>query len=253
MIRSTGTSGSIFSGLPPRSSIASRIAARSTSAGTPVKSCIRTRAGWKGISSLGSALASHLAIVSMWSRRDRLAVLEAQRVLQEDLDRVRKPRDVVLRLERIEPVDLVLGARYLERVPRAEAVTHGSISATRSRRHLVLALLPANDILGDPARRTAGDARRNARAAMGERHPEALEHRRDLDLSAISLDRRDHGLADLRGRARSHPAGELRPDLANMPASRMKPGRTTETPTPLPHSSSRSARPKPRRPNFVAV
>jgi len=44
--------------------MASRIAARSTTAGTPVKSCIRTRAGWNGISSLGSASASQRAIVS---------------------------------------------------------------------------------------------------------------------------------------------------------------------------------------------
>ena len=64
MIRSTGTSGLIAAGSPPRSSIASRIAARSTTAGTPVKSCISTRAGWKGISTLGSAFASQPAIAS---------------------------------------------------------------------------------------------------------------------------------------------------------------------------------------------
>ncbi len=62
--RSTGTSGLIFAGSEPSSSIASRIAARSTIAGTPVKSCISTRAGWKGISSDGSAFASQDAIVS---------------------------------------------------------------------------------------------------------------------------------------------------------------------------------------------
>jgi hypothetical protein len=50
MTRSTGASGLIFFGLPPRFSIASRIAARSTTAGTPVKSCISTRAGRKAIS-----------------------------------------------------------------------------------------------------------------------------------------------------------------------------------------------------------
>ena len=62
--RSTSTSGLIASGSPPISSIASRIAARSTTAGTPVKSCIRTRAGWKGISALGSAAGSQPAIAS---------------------------------------------------------------------------------------------------------------------------------------------------------------------------------------------
>jgi hypothetical protein len=44
--------------------MASLIAARSTTAGTPVKSCISTRAGWNGISTSGSALASQLAIAS---------------------------------------------------------------------------------------------------------------------------------------------------------------------------------------------
>ncbi len=62
--RSTSTSGLIFSGSPPISAIASRIAARSTTAGTPVKSCISTRAGWKGISIEGSAAASQEAIAS---------------------------------------------------------------------------------------------------------------------------------------------------------------------------------------------
>jgi hypothetical protein len=42
---SAGCSGLIFSGSPPSSFIASRMAARSTIAGTPVKSCINTRAG----------------------------------------------------------------------------------------------------------------------------------------------------------------------------------------------------------------
>ena len=64
MIRSTSTWGLIAEGSPPRSSIASRIAAKSTTAGTPVKSCIRTRAGWKGISTDGFALASQVAIAS---------------------------------------------------------------------------------------------------------------------------------------------------------------------------------------------
>jgi hypothetical protein len=45
MTRSTGDSGLIFFGSPPSFTIASRIAARSTTAGTPVKSCISTRAG----------------------------------------------------------------------------------------------------------------------------------------------------------------------------------------------------------------
>ena len=45
MTRSTGFSGLIFCGSPPSARMPSRIAARSTTAGTPVKSCISTRAG----------------------------------------------------------------------------------------------------------------------------------------------------------------------------------------------------------------
>ena len=54
MIRSTGTRGSTLPASLPARFIAERIAARSTTAGTPVKSCISTRAGRKGSSeSLG--------------------------------------------------------------------------------------------------------------------------------------------------------------------------------------------------------
>ena len=62
---SAGTSGLIFAGSPPSATIASRIAARSTTTGTPVKSCIRTRAGENAISPLGSARGSQRAIASM--------------------------------------------------------------------------------------------------------------------------------------------------------------------------------------------
>ncbi len=65
MTSSAGTSGLIFAGSPPSAAIASRIAARSTIAGTPVKSCMTTRAGVKAISSEGSALWSHFASASM--------------------------------------------------------------------------------------------------------------------------------------------------------------------------------------------
>jgi hypothetical protein len=54
----------IFAGSPPIADIASRIAARSTIAGTPVKSCISTRLGVNEISSLGAALWSQRATFS---------------------------------------------------------------------------------------------------------------------------------------------------------------------------------------------
>ncbi len=50
MTSSAGASGLIRLGSPPSLLIASRIAARSTTQGTPVKSCSTTRAGMKAIS-----------------------------------------------------------------------------------------------------------------------------------------------------------------------------------------------------------
>ncbi len=53
--RSTGTSGSIFLGFWPILSATLRIAARSASSGTPVKSCSTMRATTNGISAVRSA------------------------------------------------------------------------------------------------------------------------------------------------------------------------------------------------------
>jgi hypothetical protein len=72
MTRSTGTSGLIWRGIAAELFMASRMAARSTTAGTPVKSCISTRAGRKAISfstlprlSSQSATASMSALVTV--------------------------------------------------------------------------------------------------------------------------------------------------------------------------------------------
>ncbi len=59
MTSSAGASGLTFSGSPPRFAIASRIVARSTMQGTPVKSCMTTRAGVNWISVSGSAVGTH--------------------------------------------------------------------------------------------------------------------------------------------------------------------------------------------------
>ena len=69
---------------------ASRIAARSTTHGTPVKSCSTTRAGMKAISVSGSSFASHVGDRFDVSLRDRDAVFVAQQVLEQDLHRVRQ-------------------------------------------------------------------------------------------------------------------------------------------------------------------
>ncbi len=54
--RSTGTSGSIRPGSRPSRAAVLRMAARSASSGTPVKSCSTTRDTTKGISSVRVAL-----------------------------------------------------------------------------------------------------------------------------------------------------------------------------------------------------
>ena len=64
---SAGASGLMRAGSPPRSRTASRMVARSTTAGTPVKSCITTRAGVNWISVSGSAVGSQLATAVIWA------------------------------------------------------------------------------------------------------------------------------------------------------------------------------------------
>ena len=61
MTSSAGCSGLMRAGSPPRRATPSRIAARSTTAGTPVKSCSRTRAGMNAISLVAPAAGSHSA------------------------------------------------------------------------------------------------------------------------------------------------------------------------------------------------
>ena len=68
MTRSTGCRGLMRSGSPPIDSSASRMEARSTTAGTPVKSCRRTRAGANATSRSSPALGRQFASASMSSR-----------------------------------------------------------------------------------------------------------------------------------------------------------------------------------------
>ena len=92
MTSSAGTSGLIFAGSPPRSRMASRMVARSTTAGTPVRSCRSTRAGVNWISVAGSAAGSHCGERGDVLGGDVAAVLGAQQVLQQDLQAVRQVR-----------------------------------------------------------------------------------------------------------------------------------------------------------------
>ena len=72
----------------------SRIAARSTTAGTPVKSCSSTRAGANEISLLRRALDVPARERLDVGRLDEAAVLVAQQVLEQDLQRKRQAGDL---------------------------------------------------------------------------------------------------------------------------------------------------------------
>ncbi len=70
MTRSQGTSGFTFCAdalSPVMRTTADRIAARSTIAGTPVKSCRTTRPGMKGMSDSPTFVASYVASALMCS------------------------------------------------------------------------------------------------------------------------------------------------------------------------------------------
>jgi hypothetical protein len=67
MTKSAGTTGLMRSGSPPRWATASRMAARSTTAGTPVKSWRMTRASFRGtLISPGSGCHWARARMSSW-------------------------------------------------------------------------------------------------------------------------------------------------------------------------------------------
>ena len=92
-------------------------------AGTPVKSWRSTRLGVNAISWLGSAFASHFATASMSSAVDGDAVLGAEEVLEEDLQRERELRRArVLLVDRVEAVDRVGVGADLQRRLAAEGV-----------------------------------------------------------------------------------------------------------------------------------
>ena len=85
-----------------------------------------------------------------------------------------------------------------------------------------------------PLSRLAHAAKSGARLAR--LRADAEHARRDGDLAAVAHDRADHRVGDLAAGVRVPiPRGSLIVGVARTcPASRMKPGRTSETPTPLP-------------------
>ena len=128
MTRSAGTRGLMRVTSPPSLATASRIAARSTTAGTPVKSCSTTRPGRKGSSMPGPSpvgRGSQRASVFDDLGVDELASRVSQRVLQQDAHREGQRVEVgePLLLERLEAVirdRLAEGGRQCR--PRAKRV-----------------------------------------------------------------------------------------------------------------------------------
>jgi len=99
MIRSTGTRGSMSSGSLPSLCRHERMAARSTSSGTPVKSCSNTRETTNGISSVLGAFGFHEAneyiafsgiiVSSKFLIRDSRIILKQTGNLDRSLDMAR--------------------------------------------------------------------------------------------------------------------------------------------------------------------
>ena len=119
MTSSAGASGLTLVASPPRSRTASRIVARSTTQGTPVKSCISTRAGVNWISMLGSASGSQPPERPDVVGGDVRAVLGAEQVLEQDLQAVGEP---VVPLHGVDLVDLVARVSDAELALRTEGV-----------------------------------------------------------------------------------------------------------------------------------
>ena len=113
MTSSTGTSGLTWAASPPRLAIASRMAARSTTAGHAGEVLHEHALGGEGdlVGGVARALAVALGVGAPGRHRHDVvgghvrAVLVAQQVLQEDLDRVGQPGDVVAlgQRRRLEP------------------------------------------------------------------------------------------------------------------------------------------------------
>ena len=149
MTRSTGTSGLIFSASPPSAFIALRMAARSTTAGTPVKSCISTRAGRNAISCSRVFLLAHFENATMSAFLTVRSSSFAQHVLEQHLHRVRQLRnalEAVLFSRGQAVINVSLGAD-LEGFLAFKAVERGHVND------------PSSEV-GDTRRKVSGNRRK---------------------------------------------------------------------------------------------
>ena len=140
MTSSTGCSGLTFRGSPPSRTMPSRIAARSTTAGTPVKSWSSTRAGVKAISFCDLGVTSQPA--SAWmssgstnrasSRRSRFS----SRIFSEYGSRATSGKPAFssagrLKMSKVSPPDGQRSAR-VERILRGHPLDIPPVEARRS-------------------------------------------------------------------------------------------------------------------------
>ena len=188
---------------------------------------------------------------------DRLAVLEPQHVLEQNLDRVGQAGDVEALLQRVEAVDLVAAAADLEGGAGAEGVAaHRRLGWSGRRRPHQLSFVAGVDrrrrlLAGGAALGVARRSRlRRGQGEVGERTRSSGATTTSIWFRSIA---RITPAPTSSGVEVPRPAGARAPDLANIPASRTKPGATIEAPTPVPLRSVRRASVKPRRPNLVAL
>ena len=134
MTSSAGASGLTRDASPPSSTMASRMVARSTMQGTPVKSCMITRPGVNWISVSGSAVGCQAASARMWSA----VMLAPSSVRSRFSSRIfRLYGRASDALDRGEPEDLVAGPTGLEGAPwprRCPCSARCSLRMRRSRR-----------------------------------------------------------------------------------------------------------------------
>ncbi len=169
MTSSAGSSGLIFLGSPPMRFMASRMAARSTTAGTPVKSCSSTRAGVKAISLSGLAFGVPVGQGRDVGGADGLAVLGAEEVFQEDLERERQAGRVGVFLgDGVEAVDGVVAVADAERRPALERVDHDAApcNGTRAKPSLCKGIVRRR---GRDAKGASGEDSRHCGSARRER------------------------------------------------------------------------------------
>ena len=145
----------------------------------------------------------------------RVAVLEPQRVLEQDLERVGQPGDVEAspgarragrsRTRGRRPSRVALGAEgiaHRSSIRRHRPAAARPLSACRSGR---------GDLVRDLGRASAPASRADELGRVeGDPRERALAQRRDGDLAAIALDRADHRGADLLGRRRCRSAAAPR-------------------------------------------